>query len=193
MITTLKQQIMKYKIAVLVGSLRKGSWNRKAAENMIRLAPASLDMEIVEIGNLPHFNEDLDTDNPPVEWTAFREAIKQADGVFFFTPEYNRSISGVLKNALDVASRPYGKSVWGGKPAAVASVTMSGLGAYLANHTLRQSLVFLDMPVMQQPEIYLSNGHTLFDKDGNVVEGSRKFFRQVVEAYAAWVEKILGK
>src|SRR5690606_24991470 len=133
---------MKYRIAAIVGSLRKDFFNKKTAENMIRLAPDNLDIEIVEIGQLPHYNEDLDTDNPPAEWVAFRNKIKAFDGVFLFTPEYNRSVSGVLKNALDVGSRPYGKSVWNGKPAAVASITFSPLGDSLANHTLCHSLVF---------------------------------------------------
>lgn len=183
---------MKYKIAAIVGSLRKESFNKKVAENIIRLAPDNLEMEMVEIGQLPHYNEDLDTDNPPAEWVAFRDKIKTYDGVFLFTPEYNRSVSGVLKNALDVGSRPYGKSVWNGKPAAVASATISPLGAYLANHTLRQSLVFLNMPVMQQPEIYLGNAPELFDENGKVVEKSEKFFKQVVDSYADWVHKNLG-
>jgi chromate reductase len=119
----------------------------------------------------------------------FREQIKTFHGVFLFTPEYNRSVSGVLKNALDVGSRPYGKSVWDGKPAAVASSTMSPMGATLANHSVRQSLVFLNMPVMQQPEIYLGNAHELFDKDRYVVKTSEEFFKQVIHAYANWVQK----
>ena|SRR5690554_1829618 len=180
---------MKLKIAALVGSLRKDSLNRKTAENMIRLAPDHLEMEIVEIGHLPHYNEDLDTENPPAEWTEFRAKIKSFDGVFFFTPEYNRSVSGALKNALDVGSRPYGQSVWDKKPAAVASVSKSPLGATLANHTLRQSLVFLNMPVMQQPEIYIGNSHKLFQDNGQVIADSEDFFTQVIESYAAWVEK----
>lgn len=183
---------MKYKIAALVGSLRKESFNKKVAENLIRLAPDSLEMEIVEIGQLSHYNEDLDTDNPPAEWVAFRNKIKTFDGVFLFTPEYNRSISGVLKNALDVGSRPYGKSVWDGKPSAVASVSMSPLAASIANHTLRQSLVFLNMPVMQQPEIYLGSAHEMFDGNGKAVESSEAFLKQVIDAYANWVHKHLG-
>lgn len=182
---------MKYKIAAIVGSLRKESFNRKTAENMIRLAPDNLAIEIVEIGQLPHYNQDLDTDNPPKEWTDFRNQIKDFDGVFLFTPEYNRSVSGVLKNALDVGSRPYGKSVWNGKPSAVASVTAGRLGAYLANHTLRQSLVFLNMPVMQQPEIYLGNAQSLFDDNGNILKESEDFFKKVINSYADWVHKIL--
>lgn len=181
----------KFKIAALVGSLRKDSFNKKVAENLIRLAPENIEMEIVEIGQLPYYNEDLDNDNPPKEWVDFRETIKAFDAVFLFTPEYNRSISAVLKNALDVGSRPYGKSVWDGKPAAVASASLSPLAASIANHTLRQSLVFLNMPVMQQPEIYIGSAHKLFDENGNVVESSAAFFKQVIDAYAAWVQKLI--
>lgn len=182
----------KFKIAALVGSLRKDSFNKKIAENIIRLAPENLEIEIVEIGQLPHYNQDLDTDNPPKEWVDFRNKIKTFDGIFLFTPEYNRSVSGALKNALDVGSRPYGKSVWDGKPAAVASASMSPLAGSIANHTLRQSLVFLNMPVMQQPEIYIGSAHELFDENGKIIESSEAFFKQVVDAYAGWVEKIIG-
>ncbi len=181
---------MRYKIAALVGSLRKGSFNKKAAENMIRLAPDNVEMEIVEIGQLPFYNEDLETDNPPAEWVEFRRKIKTYDGVFLFTPEYNRSISGVLKNALDVGSRPYGKSVWEGMPTAVASVSTGAIAGAVANHTLRQSLVFLNMPVMQQPEIYFGNAQELFDKNGKVIEESAGFFEQVMNAYVDWIQKI---
>lgn len=184
---------MTYKIAALVGSLRKESFNRKLANALIRLAPEHIKMEIVEIGQLPHYNEDLDTDTPPQEWVAFREKIKSYNGVFLFTPEYNRSISGVIKNALDVGSRPYGQSVWDGKPAAVASASMSPLAGSLANHTLRQSLVFLNMPVMQQPEIYIGSTHEIFNAEGNIPESNEKFFRQVMEAYAGWVAKNVAK
>jgi len=181
----------KYKIAALVGSLRKDSFNKKVAENLIRLAPENIEMEIVQIDQLQYFNEDLDTETPPEAWTAFREKIKTYDGVFLFTPEYNRSVSGVLKNALDVGSRPYGKSVWDGKPVAVASASMSPLAGTVANHTLRQSLVFLNMPVMQQPEIYIGSAKELFDENGKVVEDSSKFFKQVINAYADWVQRCL--
>src|SRR5690554_2645366 len=178
-----------YKIAALVGSLRKDSFNKKVAENFIRLAPDNIQMEIVEIGDLPFYNEDLDNDNPPASWTAFRNKIKNFDGVFLFTPEYNRSISGVLKNALDVGSRPYGKSIWDGKPAAVGSVSMSPLAASIANHTLRQSLVFLNMPVMQQPEIYIGSAQNLFDEEGEIDDSTETFLKQVVTDYASWVQK----
>ena len=179
----------RYKIAVFVGSLRKDSFNKKIAENIIRLAPNNLEMKIVEIGQLPHYNEDLDTHNRVPAWTAFRNKVKTYDGVFLFTPEYNRSISGVLKNALDVGSRPYGKSIWDGKPAAVGSVSMSPLAASIANHTLRQSLVFLNMPVMQQPEIYIGSAQNLFDEEGVIDDSTETFLKQVVTDYANWVQK----
>ncbi len=178
-----------YKIAVLIGSLRKGSFNRKIAKTLIQLAPQNLKLEIIEIGQLPHYNEDLDGENPAAEFTAFRNTIKGFDGVFLFTPEYNRSISGVLKNALDVGSRPYGKSVWDGKPTAVASVSMSPLSASIANHTLRQSLVFLNMPVMQQPEIYIGTAQNMFDENGNMDDKNKKFLEKVINSYADWIQK----
>jgi chromate reductase len=177
------------KIAVVVGSLRKDSWTRKVANAMIDLAPKSLTFEHVEIGALPHYNQDLDPDHPPAEWVAFRDRIRPVDGVLFATPEYNRSVPGVLKNALDVGSRPYGKSVWSGKPAGVVSVTPGALGAFGANHHLRQSLVFLDMPAMQQPEAYINNAGTLFDGEGKLNDKSREFFTKYMAAFATWVEQ----
>jgi len=138
------------KIAIIVGSLRKDSVNRKVAKALIALAPESLKLEIIEIGRLPLFNQDLE-ETPPVEWTAFRESVKGVDGVLFVTPEYNRSVPAALKNALDVGSRPYGASVWNGKPGAVVSASPGTLAGFGANHHLRQSLVFLNVPTMAQP------------------------------------------
>ncbi len=179
----------KKKIAVLVGSLRKGSYNKKLANEIISLAPESLELEIIEIGQLALYNEDLD-ENPPAEWVAFRQKIKDADGYLFFTPEYNRSVSAVLKNALDVGSRPYGKNNWGGKPGAVVSSSISALGGAIANHTLRQSLVFLDVYAMQQPEAYIGNTMSLFDENDNLKsEDTRAFLKGWVDAFAAWVHK----
>lgn len=179
----------KKKIAVLIGSLRKESFNRKVAKQLIKLAPDSLELEIVEIGHLPHYNEDIDQ-NPPKEYVEFRDKIKSADGVLFVTPEYNRSVPSALKNALDVGSRPYGKSVWNGKPGAVASVSMSAIGGFGANHILRQSMVFLNVPMMQQPEAYIGSAHTLFDDKGNLVnEDTKKFLKNYIDAYADWVKK----
>lgn len=179
----------RYKIAIVVGSLRKASFNRKVAKELIRLQPESLDMEIVDIGNLPLYNQDSDTENPPEGWQNFRQQVKSADGVLFVTPEYNRSIPGVLKNAIDVGSRPYGQSAWQGKPGAVVSVTPGGLGAFGANHVLRQSMVFLNVPMMQQPEAYIGHISTSLDKDDHLVEATEKLLKTFIDAYAKWVEK----
>lgn len=179
-------------VAVLVGSLRKGSFNRLTAEALARLAPEGLKLDIVEIGGLAMYDQDLD-DAPPAEWLAFRERIRAADAVLFVTPEYNRSLPAVLKNAVDIGSRPYGHSAWAGKPAGVVSVSAGPLGGFGANHHLRQSLVFLDMPVMQQPEAYYGNAGTFYDDSGALVnEGTAKVMQRFIDAYAAWVEKILG-
>ena len=177
-------------IAVLVGSLRQASWTRKVANAMIELAPPALAFQVLEIGQLPLYNQDLDTATPPGEWQAFRDRARPMDGVLFATPEYNRSVPGALKNAIDVGSRPYGKSVWAARPAAVVSVSPGALGAFGAQHHLRQSLVFLDMPAMQQPEAYIGNVATLFDPQGKLANDStRDFLRKYMEAFAAWVER----
>jgi len=179
-------------IAVIVGSLRRDAFSRRTALALAGLAPDRLKLEIVEIGNLPLYNQDLDPDAPPAEWVAFRDRVRVADGILFSTPEYNRSMPGVLKNAIDVGSRPYGKSVWAKKPGAVISVTPGGLGAFGANHHLRQSCVFLDVPMMPQPEAYLSGAGDLFDEAGALRdEKTTRFLRKFIQAYADWVEKIL--
>jgi chromate reductase len=179
-------------IAVIVGSLRKGSLNRLTANALAKLAPANLKLEIVEIGNLPLYNQDLD-DEPPQSWVDFRKRIKRADGVLFVTPEYNRSVPSALKNAIDVGSRPYGGSAWDKKPAAVASVTPGALGGVAANHHLRQSLVFLNMPTLQQPEAYLGGAGSYFDENGEIQnEGTMAFLATFINAYASWVETIAG-
>jgi chromate reductase len=176
-------------VSVVVGSLRKGSFNRLAANALISLAPAQLQCAIVEIGQLPLYNQDLDGD-PPQPWADFRETIRAGDAVLFVTPEYNRSVPGVLKNAIDVGSRPYGKSAWQGKPAAVMSVSPGAIGAFGSNHHLRQSLVFLDMPCMQQPEAYVGHANTLFDNDGKLSnQGTREFFRKFIDAFAVWIDR----
>jgi chromate reductase len=176
------------KIAVFVGSLRKESFNRKMAKALTALAPESLKLEIIEIGGLPIYNEDLE-DNPPAAWAEFRERLTKFDGVLFVTPEYNRSVPGVLKNAIDVGSRPYGKSVWDGKPGAVMSVSPGAIGGFGANHHLRQSLVFLNVPTMQQPEAYIGNAANLFDEGGNLANDSiREFAAKYIHAFAAWVD-----
>ncbi len=176
------------KIAVIVGSLRKESFTRKVAKTLISLAPASLSMEIVEIGDLPLYNQDDDA-SPPASYTAFRDKMRGYDGVLFCTPEYNRSVPAALKNAIDVGSRPYGHSIWSGKPGAIVSVSPGALSAFGANHHLRQSLVFLDVPCMQQPEAYLGNIGTQFEGDKLTNDSTRGFLQKFIDAYAAWVER----
>lgn len=179
------------RVAVLVGSLRKDSYNRKMANALAGLAPPSLKLEMVEIGPLPLYNQDHDADPPPA-WLAFRQQVSAADAVLFVTPEYNRSVPGALKNALDVGSRPYGQSAWQGKPGAIVSVSPGAIGGFGANHHLRQALVFLDVPTMQQPEAYIGGAAGLFDADGKLVnEGTREFLNKFIQAFAAWVETIL--
>ncbi|HET7136645.1 MAG TPA: NAD(P)H-dependent oxidoreductase [Casimicrobiaceae bacterium] len=176
-------------VAVLVGSLRKESFNRKMAKALQALAPPSLNLEIVEIGNLPLYNQDDDA-NPPPNSAKFKARIQRADAVIFVTPEYNRSVPGVLKNAIDIASRPYGKSAWSGKPAAVVTVSPGAIGGFGANHHLRQSLVFLDMPTLQQPEAYIGGAAELFDAQGNLAkESTREFMRKFLAAFAQWIER----
>lgn len=177
------------KIAVLVGSLRKESYTRKVAKTLMLLAPPALEMEIVEIGQLQLYNQDLDTDAPPVAWTEFRNRIREADGILFCTPEYNRSIPGVLKNAVDVASRPYGQSAWNGKPCAVVSVSPGAIGGFGANHHLRQCLPFLNMPCMPAPEAYVGGIAGKVDAEHVSDESTRKFLQSFVDAFAPWVER----
>jgi len=177
-------------IAVLVGSLRKESLNRKTAKTLIEIAPKGLKLEIVEIGELALYNADLE-ENAPREWTKFRERIARADGVLFVTPEYNRGVPGVLKNAIDVGSRPHGQNRFDGKPGGVVSVSPGAIGGFGANHHLRQSLVFLNVPVLQQPEAYIGGAGKLFDDAGKMTNAStREFLGKFLDAYAAWVEKI---
>ena len=177
------------KIAILVGSLRKNSYNKMAANAVIALAPKTLEMEILDIGNLPLYNQDQDS--PPDAWVKFRQKLKPFDGVLFFTPEYNRSVPAVLKNAIDVGSRPYGKSAWDGKPGAVVSVSPGAQGGFGANHHLRQSLVFLNVPAMAQPEVYIGHASELFDANGVLInENTKDFLRKFVNDYARWVSTI---
>jgi chromate reductase len=176
-------------IAVVVGSLRKQSINRRLAHALIELAPAALKLEIVEIGQLPLYNQDLE-EQPPAAWVTFREQVRKMHGVLFVTPEYNRSVPGVLKNAIDVGSRPYGKSAWDKKPAGVLSASPGPMGGFGANHHLRQSLVFLNMPALQQPEVYIGGADKLFDGDGKLTaDKTREFLGKFLDAYAAWVER----
>ncbi len=183
------------RVAVLVGSLRGGSYSRRIAHALAALAPPSLDLEIVEIGDLPFYDEDLDGAHPPEPWTRLRRQVREADAVLFVTPEYNRSLPAVLKNALDVASRPYGHSAWAGKPGAVVSTSVGALGGFGANHHLRQSLVFLDVYTMQQPEAYIGNTAKLFDpQDQGALPSDERAAGQLrgfIDAFAAWVERLV--
>lgn len=177
------------KIAVFVGSLRKQSFNRKIAHVLMKLAPPSIVLEMIETGQLPLYNQDWDDEGtPPAPWVQFRNQVKAYDGVLFITPEYNRSVPAVLKNAIDVGSRPYGQSIWDGKPGAVLSVSPGAIGGFGANHHLRQSLVFLNIPTMQQPEAYLGNVSKILDEQGNLIdEKSKEFLQKFIDQYAQWV------
>ena len=181
----------RYKIAIVVGSLRKDSINRKIARSLCAMAHDRLDCEIIPIDDLPLYNQDYDSDSP-AQYGRFRETIAAADGVLFVTPEYNRGVPGVLKNAIDVGSRPYGKSVWNQKPAAIVSASPGMIGGFGANHQLRQAAVFLNMPVMQHPEAYLGQvNDDSFDGDGCLKEGPLKdIVTGLSKAFGDWVHLI---
>jgi chromate reductase, NAD(P)H dehydrogenase (quinone) len=182
---------MAYKIAIIVGSLREGSINRKVARSICGLRDDNLDCSMIEIGDLPLYNQDYDA-NPPEQYVRFRQQIAAADGVLFCSPEYNRGIPGVLKNAIDVGSRPYGQSVFDKKPAAIVTASPGSIGGFGANHQIRQACVFLNMPVMQQPEAYLGQvGDDSFDDSGCLKEGPLKELVTVLaHAFHDWVEMI---
>lgn len=175
-----------YNIAVVVGSLRKDSFNRRFAEALVKLAPADFQFNFIRIDDLPLYNQD-DDDNPAPQVARLREEIKAADGVLFVTPEYNRSFPGVLKNAIDHASRPWGKSVWKGKPAAVAGVSISPIGAAMAQQHLRNVLAVLHMPTLNQPEMYIQWKDGLV-QDGAIDPDSKDFVQGFVDAFVAWVK-----
>ena len=182
---------MAYKVAVLVGSIRKDSITRELVQAMAAIAPPGLKLEIVEIGQLPHFNPDFEA-APPAEVTAFKKQIEAADAVLFATPEYNRSVPGVLKNAIDTGSRPYGKSSWNGKPAAIVSVSPGAISGFGANHHLRQSLVFLNMPALAQPEAYIGNAAALLDDMGNFAKPeTRGFLAGFLKAFETWIGRFV--
>ena len=182
---------MAYKIAIIVGSLREGSINRKVARSICAIRDDNLDCTMIEIGDLPLYNQDLDG-SPPAQWVRFREEVGAADGVLFVSPEYNRGIPGVLKNAIDVGSRPYGESVFDKKPAAIVTASPGSIGGFGSNHQIRQACVFLNMPMMQQPEAYL--GHVTddsFDADGKLKEGPLKeLLTTLAHAFHDWVDMI---
>ncbi|RFB12612.1 NADPH-dependent oxidoreductase [Bacillus sp. HNG] len=179
------------KVGIVVGSLRKESVTKKLAVNVADLFPDGYETEFIEIGNLPLYNEDIDNENGAhAEYVTFRNKMKDIDAVLFVTPEYNRSMPASIKNALDVGSRPYGHSVWDGKGAAIISQSPSPLSGFGANHHLRQSLVFLNMQPLQQPEAYIANSWELFDENGKINnEGTVQFLQSVVDAFVELIQK----
>ncbi|MGV3763796.1 NAD(P)H-dependent oxidoreductase [Parapedobacter sp.] len=179
-------------IGIIVGSLRNASFSKKLAHAIIGMAPRGFEFKIIPIDTLPLYNQDFDDEHrAPESYGIFRNAIKALDGIIFVTPEYNRSIPGVLKNALDVGSRPYGKNTWDGKPAAIFGNSPGNISAFGANHHLRQCLVFLNVPAMQQPEVYLPSIGNAFDESGNLKnEETQSFVQQAVEAYIDWFNRL---
>jgi chromate reductase len=184
---------MAYKIAIVVGSLRKDSLNRRVARSICAIRGDNLDCSMVEIGDLPLYDQDYDAlPQQPEQYVRFRDQVRSADGVLFVSPEYNRGIPGVLKNAIDVGSRPYGHSVWDKKPAAIVTASPGSIGGFGSNHQIRQSCVFLNMPVMQQPEAYLSHvTDDSFDESGCLKDGPLKDLVAVLaHAFHDWVDMI---
>ena len=182
---------MTKKIGIFVGSLRKDSFNKLVAKTMADLFPADFEPVFINIGDLELYNQDLDDEGTPTEaWTRFREEVKQVDGVMFVTPEYNRSVPAVLKNALDVGSRPYGESVWDKKPGLVVSVSPGAISGFGANHHLRQSLVFLNVPTLQQPEAYVGGITNLIGEDGRIIDCTVGFLQSIVDAYVDFFNRL---
>jgi chromate reductase len=177
-----------YNIAVVIGSIRKDSFNRQLAQAITKLFPAEFSFTYVRIDDLPLYNQDDDA-NPSTQVTRLKGEISAAQGVLFFTPEYNRSLPGVLKNAIDHASRPYGKSVWAGKPAGVIGASVGPIGTALAQQHLRNILAYLNMPTLGQPEAFIHHKEGLYDAAGNIGEASKKFLQSWVDAYVAWVQQ----
>ena len=177
-----------YQVAVVVGSLRKESFNRAFAQAVVKLAPTDFSFKFVEIGDLPLYNQD-DDGNQSAPVKRLKDEIKSAQAVLFVTPEYNRSIPGVLKNALDQASRPYGQSAWAGKPAGILGISPGAMGTAMAQQHLRNVLTFLDMPTLGQPEAFLQMKDGFIDETGNIGEGSRAFLQSWMDRFADWVRK----
>ena len=177
-----------YQIAVVVGSLRRDSFNRKLADAIVKLAPPEFSFKQVQIGDLPLYNQDEDA-NQAGSVVRLKREIKAADGLLFVTAEYNRSIPGVLKNAIDHASRPYGQSAWAGKPAGVLGVSVGVIGTAMAQQHLRNVLACLDVPTLGQPEVFIQAKEGLFDQDGNVGADVRQFLQTWMDRYVAWVKR----
>jgi chromate reductase, NAD(P)H dehydrogenase (quinone) len=177
-----------YHIAVVVGSLRQESFNRKLASAIVKLAPAEFSFKQIEISDLPNYNQDDDA-NPAASVKRLKADITAAQGLLFVTAEYNRSIPGVLKNAIDHASRPYGQSAWAGKPAGILGVSIGAAGSSMAQQHLRNILAYLDVPTLNQPEAFIQAKDGLFDESGDIGESSKKFLQGWMDTYVAWVKK----
>ncbi len=178
----------RYQVAVIVGSLRKDSFNHKLANAIVKLAPPEFSFKSVQIGDLPLYNQD-DDNNPCAAVKRLKAEIIASHGLLFVTPEYNRSIPGVLKNAIDHASRPYGQSVWAGKSAGILGVSVGAIGTAMAQQHLRNILAYLDVPTLGQPEVFIQMKDGLFDADGNIGTGSRNFLQNWMDRYIAWIDK----
>ena len=175
-------------VGFIVGSLRKGAYTRMLSRAIVEIAPPSFQLTEISIGELPLYNQDLETDTPPAAWTTFRNQVKSSDAILFITPEYNRGMPGGVKNAIDVGSRPPKQSAWRGKPAAVISLTPGKLGAMGSHHQLRLTLSVLGVPVMPMPEIYLAEAGKLFDSDGKLVsEDTIKLLTSMLNDFDTWI------
>lgn len=177
-----------YQIAVIVGSLRRDSFNRKLANAIVKLAPPEFSFRQIRIGDLPLYNQD-DDKNPIDPVKRLKAEITASQGLLFVTPEYNRSVPGILKNALDHASRPYGQNAWAGKPAGVLGISVGSIGTALAQQHLRNILAYLDVPTLGQPEVFIQAKEELFDEAGNIGSGSKEFLQHWMNQYAAWVQR----
>lgn len=180
-----------YQIAVVVGSLRKDSFNRKLANAVVKLAPPEFSFKQVQIGDLPLYNQDDDA-SPADPVKRLKSDIAASRGLLFVTPEYNRSIPGVLKNALDHASRPYGQNAWAGKPAGVLGASVGAIGTAMAQQHLRNILAYLDVPALGQPEVFIHAKEGLFDEAGNLGADSRKFLQGWMDQYVLWIKRHAG-
>lgn len=180
---------MSKKIGFFVGSLREGSYSRKVAKTIAKLLPEGYEAAFIEMGDLPFYNEDLDVEGKvPASWSRIRGEVKELTGLVFVTPEYNRSVPAVLKNALDVGSRPYGQNQFDGKPGLVVTVSPGAISGFGANHHLRQALVFLNVPTLQQPEAYIGGINNLIDDNGEIIQGTKDFLQLIVDKYIAFLE-----
>ncbi|NLC14000.1 MAG: NAD(P)H-dependent oxidoreductase [Chloroflexi bacterium] len=181
---------MNKKIAIVVGSIRKESLSQSLANNMVALLPEGYDAEFIKIDHLPLYSQDYDTANTPEQYKQFRDQVKDTAAVIFVTPEHNRSYPAALKNALDIGSRPYGQSVWNGKPALVVSQSPGNISGFGANHHLRQTLTFLNMPTLQQPEAYIAHTNKLIDEHGKITnEGTLEFLQNVINAFVELIRR----